>query len=83
MATYKVEIVARLGKFQGVFFAAGGPKKDPTDSPQFATIKDVWEAIEKEISSAGLDEDSDSIIFRGIAYDDFGKLAREVRMATY
>ena len=83
MATYKVEIIARLGKFHGVFFEASGPKADPADAPALGSVEDVWKGIENEIETHGLDEDSDSIIFRGIAYDDYTKLAREVRMATY
>ena len=83
MATYKIEIIARLGKFHGVFFEATGAKVDPADAPAHGSVGDVWKSVEKEIESRGLDEDSDSIIFRGIAYDDFTKLAREVRMATY
>ena len=67
MATYKLEIKRQYGKFfHAVFPATGQP---PRDMPESASIKEVIEKIKKEFLATSL-EDGDSIIFRGIAYDD-------------
>ena len=83
MATYKVEIVARHGKLHSSFFSASGPKLDPLDSPARDSVEDLVNSLSTEIEKAGLNEEGDSIIFRNIAYDNFAKLLREIRMANY
>ncbi len=83
MATYKVEVVSRLGKLHASLYEATGSKIDPTETPPHDSITDIWKALEAQIEQRGLDEETDSIIFRNIAYDDFSKLSREIRMATY
>ena len=83
MATYKVDVVKQYGKFHAAFWNASAAKANPLDSPGFEGLTDAVKAIETAIEKAGLDDDSDSVIFRGIAYDDFTMLAREIGRATY
>ncbi len=83
MATYKVEMTKQLGKFHAAFWNASGAKTSPLDSPGFESLADAVKAIETAIDKAGLDDDNDSVIFRGIAYDDFAMLTREIGRATY
>lgn len=83
MATYKVEIVARLGKLHASFYEVGGSKVNPSDTPALDNVEDVIKVVQTEITSRNLNEDGDSVIFRNIAYDDFTKLSREIKMAKY
>ena len=83
MATYKLDIIARHGKYYSVLYPAGGGKGNPLDNEPADNIGDILENLEEEIESKGLDEENDSIIFRQIAYDDFTSLAREIKRATY
>jgi len=83
MATYKLDIIKRHGKFHAAFYGATDPKPDPAESPAQESIGDVWKQVTKTIEDKKLDEENDSIIFRNIAYDDFTMLAREVKMGTY
>lgn len=83
MATYKVDIVSRHGKLHSVFFPADGPKGDPLTNPAQDSIEDILAGLDKEIEKNKLDEEADSIIWRGIAYDNFSQLRREIKMANY
>jgi hypothetical protein len=83
MATYKVEVVSRHGKFHSALFAANGPKADPLQNKAFGSVEDLVAALASEIEAKGLDEEQDPIIWRNIAYDDYDQLKREIRLATY
>ncbi len=83
MATYKLDIVQRHGKYHAAFYGATAPKADPLESPALESIADIWKQVTKTIDEKKLDEENDAIIFRQIAFDDFTMLAREVKMATY
>jgi hypothetical protein len=83
MATYKVEVMSRHGKFHHALFSANGPKGDPLSNKAFENIDDLVASLAAEIESKGLDEEQDPIIWRNIAYDDYDQLKREIRLATY
>ncbi len=83
MATFKIDIIQRHGKFHVAFYGATEPKADPLQSPALESIADIWKQVLKTIDEKKLDEENDAIIFRNIAFDDFTMLAREVKMATY
>lgn len=83
MASYKLDVLSRLGKFHRAFYDATGAKGDPRDSEAIASLDDLCKAITADIEAAGLDEESDTIIFRNIAYDNYSQLTREVKRATY
>lgn len=83
MAVYKLDILSRFGKFYAAFYAAETPKPNPTDNKPLNSMEEVLAQINEEIKKHGLDEEQDTIIFRNIGYDDYTKLAREVRMGTY
>ena len=83
MASYKLDVVSRLGKFHRAFYEATGAKGDPLDTEANDSLDDLCKAIVGDIEAAGLDEESDTIIFRNIAYDNYTQLTREVKRATY
>ncbi|MCA9562135.1 MAG: hypothetical protein KC561_01540 [Myxococcales bacterium] len=83
MATYKVDVISKLGKFHYALWEASGPKGDPNDSAAHDNLDDVVSSLRRDIDNAGFDDEDDSVIFRGIAYDDIGRLSREIKMGTY
>ncbi len=83
MATYKVDVMKQLGKFHAAFWSATGAKANALDTPGFDSLPDAVKAIETAIEKAGLDDGSDSVIFRGIAYEDFSMLSHQIARATY
>jgi hypothetical protein len=83
MATYKIEVVKKLGKYHAALYDTAGAKQDPADAKGHASLGDMVKELQGKIEKAGLDDASDSVIFRGIAYDDFGRLYRDVARGTY
>jgi hypothetical protein len=83
MATYKVEIVQRHGKYHQAFYDANGPKGNPLDSKAAESIDDIVKAVQGEIEKRHLDPDQDTVIFRNIGYSDFSMLTREIKRGTY
>ena len=83
MASYKIEIQKKFGKFQYRIYKAGGAKPDFGASGDLATVQDVLAGMDKQLSGIGYDEDSDDLVFRGVAYSDVPSLKVLVRDATY
>lgn len=83
MATYKLDVVSNLGKFHAALYAASGEKQAATTEPAHNTLDALVSNLNKRFKQQGVSEDQDAIIFRGIAYEDFSRLAREIKMATY
>ena len=83
MATYKLDIIQRFGKYHAAFYSAESAKKDPAESPSVESIEDVLKQLGGFIEDNKLEEKKDAIIFRNIAFDDFAMLNREVKMANY
>ena len=83
MATYKFDGIQRFGKFYGTFYKANAAKPDPLKNNALSDAKALSDYLRAQIAEGGLVEDEDSIIFRGVDYEDFEQLLREVRMSTY
>jgi hypothetical protein len=83
MASYKLEIQKKFGKFQYIIYKAGAAKPDFGKNGDLATIQDVLGGMDKELSGIGYDEDGDDLVFRGVAYSDVSSLKVLVRDATY
>ncbi len=80
MATYKLEIKKRFGKFYHSVYAAGAQPERET--PESASIKEVLEKLKSGFLKDTF-KDGDSVIFRGIAYEDVHQLVPIVRDADY
>ena len=83
MATYKVNVIQKLGKYHMAMWEATGSKVDPAENPAQDNVNDVLKSLQGAIESGKLEEGKDSIIFRGIAYEDFVQLTKEISRATY
>ena len=83
MATYKFNAVQRYGKFHGALYKASDPQKDPLQHPAQDSAASLSAFLNAQISELGVDEDSDTIIFRNNSYNDFAALEKAVRLATY
>ncbi|MBN1946392.1 MAG: hypothetical protein JW797_12000 [Bradymonadales bacterium] len=83
MATYKVDVISQLGKYYMAMWEANSPKKNPADNPAHDTLSDVVRRVVSEIEDRNLHEGKDAVIFRGIAFEDFSQLTREISRATY
>jgi hypothetical protein len=83
MATYKLDVVSNLGKFHASLYAASGEKQPTTTVPSHNNLDTLVSNLNKQFKQKGVSEDQDAIIFRGIAYEDFSRLARDIKMATY
>jgi hypothetical protein len=83
MASYKVEVTQRLGKFHTVIWQATAAKPNVEDSPALDSVADCVKTVEAEIEERGINLGADSLTFRGIAYEDLNSLTREIKMGTY
>jgi hypothetical protein len=83
MATYKLSIVSKLGKFYLAFGTSSAPKVEPTQNPALGSVSEVVSELKKQIETKKLEGTSDTIIYRNIAYDDWELLSREVALSTF
>ena len=83
MASYKIDVIQRLGKYHMAIWEATGPKPTLTDTPSIASLEDVVKAVESQLEEKGIVDKKDSVTFRGIAYEDQRGLLFEIRRATY
>ncbi|MEL6181684.1 MAG: hypothetical protein AAFS10_22180 [Myxococcota bacterium] len=83
MATYKFEAEMRYGKYYGNLRKASDPKPDLTKGQAMSNAAELADFFNTEIERLSLDEDEDTIIFRGCGHNDYIALEREIRFATY
>ena len=83
MATYKFEAEMRYGKYYGNLRSATDPKPDLSKGSPLTSATELANYFNAEIERIGLDEDDDTIIFRGCGHNDYVALEREIRFATY
>jgi hypothetical protein len=83
MATYKFNAVMRYGKFHGNLYLATGEAGDPLTSPAQDNTNALSSFLQSQLEAKGLDEDSDTVIFRNNSYSDWSELEKAVRLATY
>jgi len=79
MATYKLEVTKKFGKFAYKFYQAGEQAEEVTD---LTSIDEVIRAVEARYGELELGPDSD-VIFRGIAYNTVKQLKTTVRSAPF
>ncbi len=77
MAIYRLEIAKRFGKYHLKF----AQNLQGTDEKTYEGLEDAVGFLRKEI--AALDLESDSVIFRGIAYASLNEVERAVKNAPY
>ena len=53
MATYKFDVIQKLGKYHSIMYEAGGAKANPLDTPARDSIADVLDALQAEIGKRG------------------------------
>ena len=83
MATYKFEAEMRYGKYYGNLRKATDPKPNLVKGKELSNAAELATFFNAEIERLGLDEDDDTIIFRGCGHNDYVALEREIRFATY
>ena len=83
MASFKLNVVHRYGKYYSALYKATDAQGDPLSNPAQPSPEDLSKQVRAQIESLGLDEEEDSIIFRGVSYESFRQLENEVRMAKY
>lgn len=80
MATFKLAVTKRFGKFYYTFHPAAQQGKENENG--LDQLDDVLKAVAKDYESNVKTAD-DSVIFRGIAYDSWNALKHVVRSSPF
>ncbi|MCA9523533.1 MAG: hypothetical protein KC609_21305 [Myxococcales bacterium] len=80
MATYKLSVSKRFGKFYYTFHQATEQGKENADG--LDQLDDVLKAVAKDFEGH-VKSAEDSVIFRGIAYDSWNALKQVVRSSPF
>lgn len=80
MPSYKLDVVKRFAKLHFALWVATEARPDLLKTKAYDAVDDLLADARKATSKLG---PGDSIIFRGIAYDDRGELFGEVKRAEY
>jgi len=83
MATIKLDVVWRFGRFQVRAYPATVPAPEFDAARSFATMQDALTALDDDLKGLSYDEDSDTLVFRNVAYADLAALKRVVRDSRY
>jgi hypothetical protein len=79
MATYKLDVKKRYGKF---FYNLRQATEQGKESDPLDTLDAVLASVEKDFTDRDIGPD-DSVIFRGIAYSSYTQLKEVVRTSPF
>ena len=80
MATFKVDVQKRYGKFQLRCYPSG--QQAPDYAGDLADVSGVLKEVDATLDAAGRVR-SDTVIFRGVGYETPGTLREAIRTAPY